>query len=432
MKHRIMVAVLVVACFPMGELSAKTSKYRLIWREDPKTTATVAWDRETGTNAVVHYGDKDKGSNWEKYPQQQSVDVTISHKGLNSQFSHLKGLKPDSEYYFVIKDSDSVSPRFWFRTASAKNRPFTFIAGGDSRTHQEQRRRANLMVSRLRPLFVAFAGDMTDRATPAQWDKWFDDWQLTTGEDGRMTPIVVARGNHEPKGDVLKLFCPPHEDVYYSMDFGKELLHLVTLNSEIEVGGKQQEWLESDLKQNNSKWTIVQYHKPIRPHTAHKKENNNEYAAWAGAFYLNGVDLGIECDSHMVKRTWPVRPSFGEKNEAQFERDDEFGIVFTGEGCWGAPTRPNNDDKSWTRASGSFGALDWILVSKKELIVRTVKYDNVDSVSMVDKDSSFSLPSNIELWTPETGADVVIVPKSRPPAGALDEWSVDLEKWNQK
>ena len=55
---------------------------------------------------------------------------------------------------------------------------------------------------------------------------------------------------------------------------------------------------------------MAQYHKPIRPHTAWKAENNNQYNAWAQLFYDEGVRLVVECDSHMAKTTWPVKPSF--------------------------------------------------------------------------------------------------------------------------
>ena len=35
---------------------------------------------------------------------------------------------------------------------------------------------------------------MTGGDSNREWKEWLDDWQLTIGQDGRMTPIVPARG----------------------------------------------------------------------------------------------------------------------------------------------------------------------------------------------------------------------------------------------
>ena len=83
-----------------------------------------------------------------------------------------------------------------FKTAPAGDAKFSFCAGGDSRNHRDARQNANRTVAKLRPLFVCFGGDMINRSTPGEWADWLDDWQLTTGEDGRMMPIIAARGNH--------------------------------------------------------------------------------------------------------------------------------------------------------------------------------------------------------------------------------------------
>ena len=86
----------------------------------------------------------------------------------------------------------------------------------------------------------------------------------------------------------------------------------------------------------------------MRPHYASKSEGDDEYLNWAQLFYDHAVDLVIECDSHIVKRTHPVRPSTATGSDEGFIQDDVAGTVYIGEGCWGAPLR-SADDATITR-----------------------------------------------------------------------------------
>ena len=74
-----------------------------------------------------------------------------------------------------------------------------------------------------------------------------------------------------------------------------------------------------------------------------------------------------------------------------------------GEGCWGAPLRSNDDDKTWTRASGSFNQFKWMFVSPEGIEVRTVKTDQVDQVVALCDEDRFTIPKGIDLWKPSTG-----------------------------
>jgi len=121
-------------------------------------------------------------------------------------------------------------------------------------------------------------------------------------------------------------------------------------------------------------------------------------------FYEHGVDLVIECDTHMVKRTYPLRPSDGEGSYESFVRDDENGTVFIGEGSWGAPIRPADDDKPWTMASDSFHQFKWVQVSPEHVDVRSVRFENVADIAEVSDDNPFALPDGLMVWEPATGA----------------------------
>ena len=414
-------AFLLLAISTIG-IQAKTDKYRLIWNHAPETSITVAWCQKDGENARVHYGEAGKDN--QELAKSHGVDRKSSHLKIESSFARLTGLKADTLYHFVVRDSNSESRRFSFRTAPAGAASFSFAAGGDSRNHRDARQRANRVVAKIRPLFVCFGGDMINKSNHESWTAWLDDWQLTTGKDGLMVPIIAARGNHEGKQDIHSFFDTPHADDYYAVGFGNGFLRVYTLNSNIVRGGDQGKWLTDDLAKNDAtKWKIAHYHHPFRPHQSGKSEQDAQYNAWASLFFSHRMNLVIECDSHVVKRTWPLRPSKEKGSQQGFIRDDINGTVFIGEGCWGAPLRRNNDDKSWTRASGSFNQVNWICVTPDRMLARSIMADSVENASSIKESEPFTLPEGMKIWEPENGAEVVVHPRSKekPAAKKLPE-----------
>lgn len=390
---------------------ATTDKYRIMWRDNPATTMVIGWNQVSGSNASVHYGISDFGTNWSAYPNTANVSQSNNSFGMSNQFVRLTGLQPNTAYYFVIRDSQGTSNRFWFKTTPDVNTErLSFIAGGDSRNNRTPRVNANKLVAKLRPHAVFFGGDFTDNATNTEWQNWFDDWQNTIGTDGRMIPIVATRGNHESSNaDLINLFDVPSNNVYYALTFGDNLIRTYTLNSEISTGGSQMSWLASDLASNDDvTWKMAQYHKPMRPHTESKPDGTNQYNNWANLFEQHRVNLVVECDIHMVKTTWPIIPSYGAGSDEGFVRDDCNGTVYTGEGSWGAPLRPNNDDKAWTRNSGSFNQFKWIFIGQDGIELRTIRVDNANEVGQVSDNNIFQSPANLDVWNPSNGSVVTI------------------------
>ncbi|MFD0962635.1 fibronectin type III domain-containing protein [Pseudofulvibacter geojedonensis] len=412
MKKRILsILVLLISYLSFSS----NDKYRLILTNSPSSTITIGWNQISGNNPIVYYGDTDLGVNWASYPSSKGVDRSVSHKGMNNRFVRLSDLSPNTVYYFVIKDSEGTSSRFWFKTAPNTNEKLSFIAGGDSRNNRTPRKNANKLVAKLKPHAVFFGGDMTNVNTSSEWQEWMDDWQYTIASDGRMFPIIPARGNHESSNaDIYNLFDTSSTDVYYALTFGNNLIRSYTLNSEIAAGGSQGSWLSSDLSSNSDVvWKMAQYHKPMRPHESGKSEGNDEYNNWAQLFYDNGVRLVCESDSHTVKTTWPVKPCNSGANCSEgFERDDVNGSVYVGEGCWGAPLRANDDNKPWTRDSSSFNQFKLIFVDEYKIQIRTVVVDNADLVTDVDNNNVFNLPSNLNLWNPSNGSVIEIINQS--------------------
>ncbi|MCK4990949.1 MAG: metallophosphoesterase, partial [Bacteroidales bacterium] len=338
---------------------------------------SIIWDGMDSQDVAVYYDTIDHDQNYWKYAHHQSPYRELDFYGMNTRYVKLVDLQPDKAYYFVVKDSVGLTARYWFRTAPDRPQPFTFIAGGDTKsegTTLEAGRASNRVVAKLRPLFVLFNGDFTsgNGTDPDNWKQWLTDWNsMTTTEDGRMIPIVPVHGNHEDgnKGNLNIIFDAPYQlndssNIYYSLSFGGDLLHLIALNSQIEQGGAQKEWLEEDLGKNEPfTFKVAAYHKPFWPHTAGKGENAYLYKQWAFLFHQYGLNISFDADSHMHKITYPLTPDTISQNSFMaYVRDDLNGTMFIGEGSWGAHPRQNDDDKPWTMASGSFNQVKWIHV----------------------------------------------------------------------
>jgi hypothetical protein len=393
--------------FSQNILSALTDRYRVMWVDDPATTMTIGWEQISGSDPVVYFDKYNGGQDFANYGLYQKADRKVWSKGMNNHFARLTNLQPNTIYHFIIKDSEGVSQKMSFKTAP--DNPYerlSIIAGGDSRNHRKARCKANLLVSKLRPHAVMFGGDMTGGDIERQWKAWFDDWQKTMTADGHLTPIIPARGNHEASNQSLvDMFDVRNKKNMYALNLGGSLLRIYTLNSMIAAGGDQRNWLENDLSENTQvKWKMAQYHHAIRPHMSKKSERNAQLKNWGTLFYKYGVDLVCESDAHVVKTTYPIRPSKERGSDEGFIRDDERGTVYVGEGCWGAPLRRSNDDKSWTRASGSFNQFKWIFIDLNGIEVRTIKVDNAEQVASVDANDIFSEPAGLDVWAPRTGS----------------------------
>ncbi len=438
------VSYLAALCilFSNGVALAGAERIRIVWTDSPATAAVVAWDQVSGEAPVVRFDTTNRGGDGADYRFAKAPTRVEPYRGMNNHFAALTDLRSDTAYYFVIEDSEGVSERFWFRTAPGLNRPFTFVAGGDTKTTEdlvERSRWTHRAVAKLRPLFAVFNGDFcSDTGTSdAYWRLWLADWfEHTRTSDGRLIPIVPVMGNHEAGDPTVlhKLFDAPYQGddataIYYSLDVGSDLFHLVLLNSEVEVGGRQRVWLEADLQNHGrAQFSAVAYHKPLRPHYTGKADQVRQYDEWAGLFYDFGVDLAFEGDTHLHAITYPIRPTDEEGNDEGFIRDDLFGTMYLGEGSWGAQTRPPDDVKPWTLASGEFNQVKWVHVYPSNgetpgwMEIYTVVTGTMEDgqyseqVSAVGENSEadvFALPENLVLADLPGGEPAVTYPLLR-------------------
>ena len=422
--NKIKLVILLISLFCLVSTYAASNKYRLIWNEDPATTITIAWDQVSGTNPVVLYDTVDHGDDASLYPNQQSVTSANTKYGMNTKFCKLTGLKPFTNYYFLIKDSEGAGKRYWFRTAPNTPEEFTFISGGDTKStgvQLEAGRASNRMVAKLRPLFVLFNGDFCEDmgTTPSYWQRWLNDWfSQTTSTDGRMYPIIPVHGNHE-NGDYANLtyiFNAPHQydddkNVYYSVSIGGNLLHILALNTEFQdtdttgvLLSQQLDWLTADLEAHKDfTFKMTAYHVPLL--NAHWDWVGVTSLAkkWLPVFQQYGVNISFEADAHVSRITYPLKM---ENNN--YSRDDENGIMYAGQGTWGAePREPSNNPTEWLITQEVYQQFKWIHLSPNRggyMKIYTVITENSNNVVPLTEDNLFDIPNNINLQAiPEWG-----------------------------
>ncbi|MCF8407734.1 MAG: metallophosphoesterase [Crocinitomicaceae bacterium] len=404
MKFIGVVLLLFSAPFSFG----KEKFVRVVFNRIASEEATVIWHQASGDfQRFIYTEGEPKTESTNKMMLVNKVSSTNNARGFKTHIIRLTKLKPNTKYSFNIVDNEGISRLYYFSTCSdSPEDRISFIAGGDSRDRSAIRRKANVLVSKLKAHAVLFNGDFTGLDLPHQWVEWFTDWEFSIASDGRITPLVVTRGNHEHSNSILvKLFDVPSLGVFYSTEFGGNLLNLVSLNSEILKIGVQKIFLASTLKKHEDfKWQIAQYHRPIRSHVKHKKEMETQYRNFVPLFekYKN-LRLCLENDSHTCKVTWPIVSSKEDGSSEGFIRDDEKGIVYAGEGCWGAPLRAADDLKPWTRDAAAVNQFNWIFIAKDKIELRTVLYENADVVMELTEETRFSMPENINLWNPSNG-----------------------------
>lgn len=392
--------------------SGRGFSVRVVFNKNPSTSADILWETDSDDlkGKTLYFDTVDRGLSLSKYRNSVSPTKITKYgfvRDIYSAVVELKNLTPSTEYFFVIYDSEvgAVSKRYsFYTTAATSDTPLYIVAGGDSRNNREVRRRSNLLVKKLAPDVVFFGGDFTNLGQIPQWRGWFEDWEVSFSAEGRITPIVVARGNHEYSNATLESLFNTREDVYYHITFHDDLLSLLVLNSEISVAGDQLEWLKKVIPTTTDyRWSMAMYHKPMRPHARNKSEAWHLSRYWAPLFHAHLLDLAVESDTHLMKVTWPIRPS--KDGDQGFVRDDKEGTVFVGEGSWGAPLRRANNIKDWTRAAASINQFKWMKVTSKTMTVRTVETDNAAVVGRVSRHAfdRFEKPRGLRVYSGDGG-----------------------------
>lgn len=342
------VVVLLHSALHSSEASAADidpTQLRVIWQQQPSTNSIVAWSTlVSGSDHEVYYDTEPHNGDLGAYRFKVGTVRDGEYDDSNAWYHHaaLEGLTPATTYYFLAVTDGSVSRELHFDTAPQDDREFRLLYGGDSRSDRSNRRRVNGLIREQverdgRILAFAHGGDyIADGEQFDQWDGWLNDFEETITADGRILPIIPARGNHEASGALygqVLAFPGINGDNYYTTQLSPQVSYIV-LNSNSSLAGDQRDYLRDQLsaRSADTRWLIPSYHRPAYPAV---KSPGDALEHWVPLFEQFDVDMVCESDGHVLKRTKPMRD--GE------EADD--GIVYVGEGGLGVDQRtPNGAD----------------------------------------------------------------------------------------
>jgi len=396
---------LIILTFISFQLSlfGKADYLRVIFNHNASHQATIGWTQTSGSAIRIYFGTRDETGAVVLTPK--GITTSNLFKGHENNFVRLTSLKPNTLYFFSIEDNEGRSAIYRFSTVS--NNPedrISLIGGGDSRTRRKQRQEGFKMAGKLKPHAILFDGDYTDIDSGEKWKLWFEDWTLTYKDfDNHLIPIIPARGNHERTNkDLVNFFDCPSTKNYYNVTMGGDLINIICLNTEIAFNGAQKQFLKKTLDHHKHfYWQLPQYHRSCRPHVAWKmkmKGVKQIYKHWIPLFEKYGVRAVLECDSHITKSTYPIVMSKDKTSEEGFKRDDENGIVYVGEGCWGAPLRVPDRIRGWSRHVDKIDSFKWFFIDQDKIEIRTVAYMNADEVEPLTDQKRFSIPKELQLW----------------------------------
>ncbi len=322
-----------------SEPDTRPVQWRVIWKDHPAHQATISWS--TARRGKLHRVLVTSGNGDE-------ARVVECHRngpytGGNAFYHHarLADLQPSTRYDIVLESDGQRSPKMYFVTAPDDDRPIHLLFGGDSRSGRQARQQINRMMAQMAtrdPSIIAFAhgGDYVVTGHRFDlWDAWLSDHELTVTADGRLVPIIPARGNHDSGKLFDEVFDFPVGDTnYYALNLTAQV-RLITLNTNISAGGDQAQWLADELQRSRPRhrWLLAQYHRPAFPAV---KIPGAARRHWVPLFEQYHLDLACESDGHVIKRTSPIRN----------EKFDPTGVVYIGEGGLGV-TQRTPDVKRW-------------------------------------------------------------------------------------
>ena len=328
--------------FSFAGYGERTALY-LTWVDDPTTSMAISWHTpldEEGNSLFLQQGEK-----WK--------EATGASAPLNERLIHrvfLNDLQPNTTYAFRFEEEGTV---YQFRTAPGNlEQPLKFVVGGDVYLSTKLFRRMNQTVVRQDPLFAVIGGDIayaiktnpfrSESGSVKRWFSFLEEWsKQMIAKEGRLIPLLPTSGNHDVTPDhyeaFFSLFPMPKKQFYRALDFGRYLsLILLDTGHFQPVQGQQSYWLDKALAARSHRpYLFAVYHEAAYPSyypfEGEVPAKIREY--WCPLFEKWGVQAAFEHHNHAFKRTYPIRQG----------QIDPKGLIYLGDGCWGATPRKPED-----------------------------------------------------------------------------------------
>ncbi len=289
----------------------------------PATEQTVSWRSEKGsTVGRAQIAAEDPSPNLESTARTvESVSGQYSDYGVEKTYHRVtfSDLRPGTTYLYRVGNDNCWSEWFQFRTAEISAAPFSFLYFGDvqygiSTLYPRVIRQAIMQAPESS--LMMFVGDLTTNATDAEFNDFFSagDWILAS-----RAVVPVPDGHEYPKdkaGNRMELAAfwdrafsfptnvpePLAKAGNYTFDYQNTRFILFnTYDYGMGKAGLYLEWLESLLKNNPQKWTVVAHHQPAYPIS--ERRNKTGFLDQVQPLYDKyGVDLVLSGHDHGYSR----------------------------------------------------------------------------------------------------------------------------------
>jgi hypothetical protein len=354
----LLAAALTLACAvaaPVrGQVPAPAAVF-VTWNGDPTTSVTIDWHLVAGSDIPVVELRGPGITTWKTY---QATSFAFPFSSRTVRRAQIDGLRPGTTYELKL----AGAPIYKYRTMPATLvRPLRFATGGDTQAEEARFGPMNRVAAARDVDFVLFGGDLAysngDPRLVEREQAWYETITRTlVTREGRLIPVIAAIGNHEVFSDRdttaataemiratgVKLGDSPYYRALHAHARGRQYsvvdvgnyLSLVLLNSAhtAPVSGEQTEWLRTVLAERARVPNVFPvYHVPgypsVRSFDGSTSKQIREH--WAPLFERFGVQVAFENHDHAYKRTYPIKAG----------RRDSAGVVYIGDGSWGAGPR---------------------------------------------------------------------------------------------
>jgi len=290
----------------VGCVAAREVPVLMTWTEDPTTTLTFSWERDTAGRGTVEWGTNSLYEN-----------SASDSGGYRRHFITIRGLVAGETYHYKVSSTDGFETEDnIFRTAPEGPEPLNFVVYGDSqRGHEPQTDHRGVIGEMMgsHPDFIINTGDMIDEQFNPGWQSCADFLAAVTDIVAEAVYMPTA-GNHEnptdPNSYYWRLFSLPQKPSgghYYSYEVGN--IQFIALDSEENIAG-QNKWLARTLQASahdtNTSWVFPYFHRP--PYTAgNHGPDETVKSNWCPLFVMYESDIVFNGHNHSYERMQPIR-----------------------------------------------------------------------------------------------------------------------------
>ncbi len=244
----------------------------------------------------------------------RSIPAVLIGSGKDGYFYQAKAdqLNTGKTYSYQVRSPNFASEIFSFKGGVKRNRPFSFVVLGDSRSKPKIFNAIIEQIKKMKPDLIIGNGDLVAKGgNTAHWQKQFFD----PAKDllGRI-PFLTSVGDHESDevdGDEAKLFTrylfprKDHLKLWYSYDLGDA--HFIFLDWRYPDSEEMINWFQEDVKNSDKQWKFVVMHRPVYNLGGHHLAWGNE--VWPVLFRENKIDIVFAGHSHLYERFYPMSPA---------------------------------------------------------------------------------------------------------------------------